>query len=151
MKTGLEIREAIKKAEELLLKARWAFEREFDNLSDEEINDISLAAQAAKDQCREIINTADELDSPLARESKLSEDFAPETKTREASQLYMDMLDYLLMTDDPKYNRIVGFRRKINAIQDPSDKAELIKYFNHDFGGSHTTYSSGGAWEYYNE
>jgi len=63
----------------------------------------------------------------------------------DARVLYMKMLDYLLMVDDPKFEKIKSFRRAIDRISNPNDKDELKKYFNDDFSPS----GSQTAWEYY--
>jgi len=73
--------------------------------------------------------------------------YDPNLKTDEAKTIWFKMNDYLTFADDPSYKVAMAFRRVIDKISDPSDKEEMKKYFESEFGGSHT--KQVGAWEYY--
>lgn len=63
----------------------------------------------------------------------------------DARALYMKILDYFLIADDPKFEKLKLFRRAIDRVSSASDKDELKKYFNDEADpGSGRT-----AWEYY--
>lgn len=55
--------------------------------------------------------------------------YTPQLRTNEANSLYMAILDYFFMCDDPQYSRLHRIRGKILVITDNSDKNELTKYF----------------------
>lgn len=78
------------------------------------------------------------------------EDAHPEDlKTRAAQRIYMTMLGYLEMVDDPKYRAIHKWRKQIDQLKDAEDRKNLIKYFEREFGGAHTAHTT--AWEYYKD
>ena len=64
--------------------------------------------------------------------------------SNDAKRLYTKILDYLIMTDDPQYQRIKGFRRAIVQLKDPLDRNKMIDIFNKEFRIGSST-----AWEYY--
>jgi hypothetical protein len=80
----------------------------------------------------------------ISKAAPINENFTPTLRTPFARALYMKLLDYLLMTDDPLYNKIRTFRRAIDGLKDAADKQQMIQYFNGEFQAS-----SGSAWEYY--
>ena len=71
-------------------------------------------------------------------------DFKPNVQSSQARILYRKMLDYLIMSDDPKYEKIKSFRRAIVQLTDPMDREQMIKYFNIEFSGVSST-----PWDYY--
>jgi hypothetical protein len=80
----------------------------------------------------------------IAREILKEDAYRPNIRTSTARSLYMKLLDYLLMTGDPRYEKIKQFRRAIDKISDLHDKEELKKYFNSEFRNVGKD-----AWEYY--
>jgi hypothetical protein len=73
--------------------------------------------------------------------------YNPKLNTDEAKSLWFKMSDYLVFADDPSYKVAMAFRKAIDKIRDLKDKEEMKKYFESEFGGSHT--STVGAWDYY--
>jgi hypothetical protein len=150
VKTGLEIRDAIKQAEGILQKAAWDFVDSIDSLADDDIEQIRKVAEFAKNRADMIVATSyQKIESNKPFKSVVVEDaYDPKLVTREGNKLYMDILDYLMVADDPSYERIRRFRNAIARLTVVGDRLELIKYFNSEFGGSHTA-AAGSAWEYY--
>lgn len=73
--------------------------------------------------------------------------YNPRLTTPDAKALWFNVNDYLTMADDPQYEHIRRIRSRIDRIKDSRDKSEMIKYFESEFGGSHTKATT--AWEYY--
>jgi len=78
----------------------------------------------------------------------LLESFRPTLHSPVANSIYMKMLDYLLMTDDPKREAIRKFRRAIDKVPDATDKKQLILAFNDEFRVSWGS-AADAAWNYY--
>lgn len=68
----------------------------------------------------------------------------PEFDSMMASALYMKMLDYLIMADDPQHETIMKFRKAIERIQNEEDREKLKACFNKEFAVSQQT-----PWDYY--
>lgn len=66
----------------------------------------------------------------------------------EGHALYLNILDFLVMSDDPAYNRIVRIRKAIDKVVWTPDKDKLKELFNKEFSvtGFLTNKT---AWEYY--
>lgn len=78
----------------------------------------------------------------------LQESYTPKLQTPEAKMLHHKMLDYVSVTDDPKFSIIHKFRVLIDRVYNNADKQQLIRFFNDEFAitwGSVAT----SAWDYY--
>lgn len=59
--------------------------------------------------------------------------------SQQAKDLWFRINNYLLMSDDPAYDKIKKFRNAIFQLDDVTDKEQLVKYFNSEFGGVSST------------
>ena len=73
--------------------------------------------------------------------------YDPKTTSLAALELYLRILDHLTYYQNPKFNTILKMKEAIESIKDKSDREEFKKYFNDEFGGTHTEGKT--AWEYY--
>jgi len=73
--------------------------------------------------------------------------YQPQLNSFAAKELFEKMASYMMMADDPMYNKIVFFRNQIDKLQDADEKEELKKYFESEFAGAHIKDNT--AWDYY--
>jgi hypothetical protein len=87
-----------------------------------------------------------EVPKPEEKLDKMDLTKDPEFDSMIASALYMKMLDYLIMADDPQYDTIVKFKRAIERVQNEEDREKLKACFNKEFAVNQQT-----PWDYYAE
>ena len=72
--------------------------------------------------------------------------YDPQITTEEAMTLYSYILDYMIMSADPKFETICKIKNHIAKVSDSNDREELKRYFESEFNrfGSHES-----AWDYF--
>lgn len=49
-----------------------------------------------------------------------------------ANRIYIAMLDYFIMCDDPKYSKLHSFYKSINKVTDITDYKLLVNHFENE-------------------
>jgi len=49
-----------------------------------------------------------------------------------ANKIYISILDYFIMCDDPRYSKLHSFYKAINKITDTQDYKKLVTYFENE-------------------
>jgi len=116
-----------------------------DNSLDKDVKKRKIAQQLGM-KIVEMKSLKEEVRVNIMKAIPLTESFRPHLQTTVASVIYNKILDYLLMTDDPKLDKIKAFRKFIDKkVSAPQDKKQLIQVFNDEFRVS----DHEAAWEYY--
>lgn len=78
---------------------------------------------------------------------------AKDIKSPEANELWTKFNNYMFFSDDPQFNKLVWFRKRINALEHSLDRQIMINIFNEEIGNC--AYSQPdrykAAWDYYQE
>ncbi len=107
-----------------------------DFYADDDINENVVSLSELKDMIREI----------------LSESSGPESKLKSdiALQLYFFLMDYLIMSPDPKYSVLTTLKNTaIKKLKDPIELESFKELFNKELGGNHTAGQT--AWDYHDD